>query len=60
MAIVRIVGVLVVVAFLLALMYLVTRDRRYLTWAWRVFLAAVVSALGLMAFYFFERVFYGP
>ena len=60
MAVVRIIAILVVIAVALAITYLYTRNRRYLTWSWRVLLAALVSALGLMVFYFVERVFFGP
>ncbi len=60
MAVVRVVAVLVLVAAVLALVFLVTRDRRYLTWAWRIFLAAMFCAAGLMAFYFVERIVVGP
>jgi hypothetical protein len=58
MVMVRIVAVLMAVALVLALTYLVTRNRRYLTWAWRVFIAALVCALGVMTFYFVERIFF--
>jgi hypothetical protein len=58
MIMVRIVAVLGVVALVLVLIYFATRDRRYLKWAWRTFLAALVCALGLMTFYFVERVFF--
>ena len=60
MATVRIVAVLLAIALVLVVMYLVTRKRTYLTWSWRVFVAALVAALGLMTFYFFERVIFGP
>ena len=60
MVIVRIVAVLVLVAFVLALVFLWTRNRRYLTWAWRVLVFALFCALGLMGFYFFERVLFDP
>jgi hypothetical protein len=59
MVMVRIIAVLVLVAFVLALVFLVTRNRRYLTWAWRVLLAALFCSLGVMTFYFVERVFFG-
>jgi hypothetical protein len=58
MIMVRIVAVLGVLALVLVLVYFATRDRRYLTWAWRTFLAALACALGVMAFYFVERVFF--
>jgi hypothetical protein len=55
--VVRLVAVLLLVALALVLVYFVTRDRRYLTWAWRIFLTAVAAILGLMAFYVIERLF---
>ena len=60
MAVVRIVAVLLAIALALGIAYLVTRNKRYLTWALRVFVTALVCALGLMIFYFFERVLFGP
>ena len=56
MIIVRVVAVLLIVSLALALAYLWTRDRRYLKWAWRLFLAALAGMLGLMVFYFVERI----
>ena len=56
---VRIIAVLVLVAFVLALMFLATRNRRYLTWAWRTLVTALFCSLGVMTFYFVERVFFG-
>ena len=53
----RVAAVLVLVALALALVYLWKRDRRYLQWAWRVFTAALVCMVGLLGFYFFERLF---
>ncbi|HYH40410.1 MAG TPA: hypothetical protein VD867_00385 [Burkholderiales bacterium] len=58
MIMVRIVAVLGLLALILVLVYFVTRDRRYLTWAWRTFLTALACAFGLMLFYFIERVFF--
>ena len=58
MIMVRIVAVLVIVALILVLLYFLTRDRRYLTWAWRTFIAALVCTFGVMVFYFVERVFF--
>jgi hypothetical protein len=60
MIIVRLVAVLVIVAFVLVLVFLWSRDRRYLRWAWRVFLIAIVAMLGLMLFYFVERLVFAP
>ena len=51
----RLIAALLVIAFVLALIFLWTRDRRYLRWAWRVFLIALFSALALMIFYAVER-----
>ena len=58
MIMVRIVAVLGALALVLVLIYFATRDRRYLKWSWRTFLAALVCAFGVMAFYFVERVFF--
>ena len=58
MVMVRIVAVLIAVALVLALIYLGTRNRRYLTWSWRTLLTALFCAFGLMLFYFVERVFF--
>ena len=60
MAVVRIVALLVLVAAALAVLFLFTRQRRYLTWAWRVFLVAIFCALALMLFYFVERLLFRP
>jgi Na+/H+ antiporter NhaD/arsenite permease-like protein len=59
MIMVRIVAVLVLAALVLIIAYFVTRKRRYLTWAWRTFIAALVCMLGVMTFYFVERLFLG-
>lgn len=58
MLMVRLVAVLLVAALVLVLAWFVTRDRRYLRWAWRIFIAALVCALGVMGFYFIERIFF--
>jgi hypothetical protein len=58
--IVRLLAALLVVALVLALVFIWKRDPRYLKWAWRVFVTALVGMLGLMAFYFVERLFLGP
>jgi hypothetical protein len=57
MILVRICALLVLVAAVLAVLYVVTKRRGYLTWAWRVLVAALVCMVGLLAFYFVERVF---
>jgi len=56
MIMVRIVAVLGVLALILVLLYFLTRDRRYLTWGWRTFIAALVCTFGVMIFYFVERI----
>ncbi|HYC47936.1 MAG TPA: hypothetical protein VED01_20890 [Burkholderiales bacterium] len=55
MIFVRITAVLVLVALVLAVLYFVTKRQGYLTWAWRVFIAALVAMVGLLGFYFVER-----
>jgi hypothetical protein len=57
MIIVRIAAALVLVALALALVFLWKRDRRYLNWAWRLFLAALFCMLGVLGVYFVERIF---
>lgn len=59
MIMVRIVAVLVLAALVLVVAYFVTRKRQYLTWAWWTFIAALVCMLGVMTFYFVERLFLG-
>jgi hypothetical protein len=56
MIIVRLVALLLIAAVVLVLLYLWSRNRRYLTWAWRVFLLALFGMLGVMLFYAIERV----
>ena len=56
---VRLLAALLFAALLLVLAFLWKRDRRYLTWAWRMFLVALFGMLGLMLFYFIERLVYG-
>lgn len=58
MGMVRIAAVLLLVSVVLALIYFWTRNRRYLTWAWRVFLLALACMLGVLGFFFVERVFF--
>jgi hypothetical protein len=56
MLVLRLVGILVLIAILGALaLYLFTRDRRYLTFAWRVFQFAFIFLLVFMALYVLER-----
>lgn len=54
--IIRIAAVLVLLALVLAVIYLFTRDARYLRWAWRIFVVALVCIVGVLGFYFVERV----
>jgi nucleoside permease NupC len=58
--IVRLLAALLGVALVLVLLFLWSRDRRYLRWAWRIFLCALAGILGLMVFYFVERLVSGP
>jgi hypothetical protein len=58
--IVRVLAALVIVAAVLAVAFLWNRDSRYLTWAWRVFIAALAGIVGLMVFYFVDRLVSGP
>jgi len=52
----RLVGILVAIAILGALaLYLFTRNRRFLTIAWRIFQFAFVFLLVFMALYVLER-----
>jgi hypothetical protein len=60
MIVVRIVAVLLIVAFVLVLVFFGTRNRRYLQWAWRLFVLAMIGMLGLMLFYFVERLMFPP
>lgn len=56
MLVLRIVGILVLITILGSLaFYLFTRNRRYLTFAWRVFQFALVFLLVFMALYVLER-----
>ena len=56
MVFLRLVAVLVVIALGAALvMYLFTRNRRYLRFAWRAFQFTVIFAVVVMAFYVVER-----
>lgn len=52
----RLVGALALIAIgATLLLYLFTRNRRYLTLAWRVFQFALVFAVVVMLFYVVER-----
>ena len=56
MLVLRIVGALALIAIGAALaMYFFTRNRRYLTFSWRVLQFAFVFLLAFMAFYVLER-----
>lgn len=56
MLIVRLVGFLVLITLAASVvMYLFTRNRRYLAFAWRVFQFAFVFLLVFMALYVLER-----
>jgi len=54
--ILRLIGILVLIAIVGSIaLYLITRNRRYLTIAWRVFQFAFVSLLVFLALYALER-----
>jgi hypothetical protein len=56
MVVLRLVGLLALIAIGAALvLYLFTRNRRYLTFAWRVFQFTVIFLMVLMALYVLER-----
>lgn len=56
MLVLRLVGILVLIAILGAIaLFLFTRNRRYLTFAWRVFQFAFIFLLVFMALYVLER-----
>lgn len=56
MVVLRLVGILALIAIAGTLaLYLFTRNRRYLTFAWRVFQFAVVFLLVFLALYVLER-----
>lgn len=56
MLLLRLVGILALVSVGVALvLYLLSRDRRYLRFAWRVLLGSLAFALLLMVFYAAER-----
>lgn len=56
MLVLRLVGVLALIGIVGAIaLYLFTRNRRYLTFAWRVFQFAFVFLLVFLALYLLER-----
>lgn len=56
MVVLRLIGILVLIAIVGSIaLYLFTRNRRYLTFAWRVFQFAFVFLLVFLAFYVLER-----
>jgi hypothetical protein len=56
MLVLRLVGILMLIGIVGAIaLYLFTRNRRYLTFAWRVFQFAFVFLLVFMALYVLER-----
>jgi hypothetical protein len=56
MLVLRLVGALALITIGAGLiLFLFTRNRRYLTFAWRVFQFTVIFAIVLMAFYVLER-----
>ena len=57
MIVIRAAAVLVLIALVLAVIYLFKKDTRYLRWAWRVLVVALVCIVGVLGFYFVERVF---
>ena len=57
MVVLRLVGVLVLIALgACVLLFLITRNRRYLTFAWRVIQFAAIFLIAFMALYVLERV----
>ncbi|MDH5534244.1 MAG: hypothetical protein OEZ08_01570 [Betaproteobacteria bacterium] len=57
MLVLRLVGIVALISIGAALiLYVVTRNRRYLTFAWRVFQFALVFLLVFAALYLVERV----
>ena len=56
MVVLRLIGILVLIAIAGSIaLYLFTRNRRYLTFAWRVFQFAFVFLVVFLAFYVLER-----
>ena len=58
MIIVRVAAALVLLSLVLVLVSLWKRDRRYLRWAWRLFVTALLCMLGVLSVYFVERMFF--
>ncbi len=57
MLLLRLIAILALISMGVAFaLYAVTRERRYLRFAWRIFLGTLLFALLLMAFYALERV----
>ena len=57
MILIRVAALFVLLAIVLAALYFVTRRHSYLKWAWGVFVAALVCIVGVLGFYFVERLF---
>ena len=56
MVVLRLIGILVLIGIVGSIaLYLFTRNRRYLTFAWRVFQFALVFLLVFLVFYLLER-----
>jgi len=56
MLVLRLVGILVLIAIAgSVVLYLITRNRRFLTFAWRVFQFAFIFLLVFMVLYVLER-----
>jgi len=56
MVVLRLIGILVLIAIAGSIvLFLFTRNRRYLTFAWRVFQFALVFLLVFLALYVLER-----
>lgn len=56
MLVLRLVGILVLIAIVGSIaLYLFTRNRRFLTYAWRVFQMAFIFLLVFMTLYVLER-----
>jgi hypothetical protein len=56
MVVLRLAGLLFLIALALSLaLFVFTRNRRYLTLAWRIFQSAVLFLLVFMAFFVLER-----
>jgi hypothetical protein len=59
MLILRLIGVLALLTIAAAFaLFLYTRNRRYLNWAWRVFQFALVFVIVLMVLFLLERLVY--